>query len=219
MDGLVLSVAIGFRSYGGDGITDWLAAIGGIATAVSAFAILITFLYSVKSGNILKARTTLDQSRKLMELIYDSSLDDVRKGACTLKKIYNHYEIKNELPDEHYEYFSKLESLAYNLLLELEATNELIGRGVIDKNLLKSYVGGAIAHQYESFFKFLVKIGIKRTKGIYENDPENNKAYENTWSGIIALMEELNSPTQTRSGKMHWGSNLLTLVFRRRGIL
>ena len=186
MDGLVLSVAIGFRSYGGDGVTEWIAVvIAGASFVVMFFFTLLIYLnfrQDTRARNSVIAQTTLAHAKKLTDLLYDPSLEDVRLGGTTLKEIYCHYEKGNELPEEHSKYFSDLEDLAYNLLLELEATNELIEQKVIDKKLLKSYVGLVILNQYAQFFEPLVKIGIKRAL---------LRSYPDPWSGIIALIDKL----------------------------
>ena len=200
MDGLVLSVAIGFRSYAGDGITDWLAAIGGIATAVSAFAILITFLYSVKSGNILKARTTLDQARKLEELIEAPSNQEVRDSVDTIREICNYYKDNGEIPNEHFKYFSFVYDKSLSLLSELAATNDLIKQKAISRDLIKSHAGRRALREYDLYLKPLLHIRIMWEKEIPDSDPAKIY-YKNVWVGILELMASMRKESRREKFK------------------
>ena len=204
MDGLVLSVAIGFRNYGGDGLTEWIAV--GIAIASFIMMSFFTFLIyrnfrrdtiAIRSST---TKATLDQARKLEQLLDDPALKDVREAAEKIELIRKTFvDDEKPLAEDDYKFFAKIEKVGFNFLRELETTAHLIECDAISGDLL-SDLGSIILFEYEKFFEPIVEIKVTIGNRLPIEDPYK-KYYKGAWSGATKLMQNLKEPTSTNIKK------------------
>ena len=210
MDGLVLSVAIGFRSYGGGGLgtAEVIAIISLGVMFIFTLMISLNFVRDTNAKNRIVAKQTTDQASKLESLLDDASLEEVRdfNNAKTIKKIEEHF--KNTIPpeQEYLDYFIRLYHKALNFLSELEATYYLMEKNAISDSLLKSCVGGRLLREYELFFEPLLQARKAHLKASPKT-ASTQMYYTGTWHGIPKLIDILKELIQKGEEKPKgmWG--------------
>ena len=207
MDGLVLSVAIGFRSYAGDGVTEWIAiGIAAGALVVMIVSLVIMFIYTrlvhrnfnrdTLNLKYVVAKQTTDQVRNL-EYLLDRALyrgEGIGERANEIQQIKEYFEsISNDEKDddkqirEHFNRWKELYHGVLDVLLELSITHHLIREGAISMRLLNSCSGGRILREYDELLEPLLRVW----KLIEELRPEKKIYYRYTWDGITELVDDL----------------------------
>ena len=197
MDGLVLSVAIGFRSYGGDGIgaAEWIAIAALLVMLPFSSLVAVNFCQDVKTRRRKVTKHTIDHIAKLESFLNGPIFEEMRKETIKIQETKMYFEsMSNEETDdeerirEHFNRWKRLYDKSLGFLGDLESTQHLIKEGEISMRVLNSHAGGRILLEYDAFFEPLLRsreimVGKLAGKEIY---------YGGTWEGIKKLIKDLN---------------------------
>ena len=192
MDGLVLSVALGFRDYamGMDAIA-WITGFGGLATL---YFTIFSLVRDAKTRKSIVAKQTTDHVANLESFLNGTQFEEMRRETEKIKETKMYFDsMSNEETDDeeqirkHFNRWKGLYDKSLNFLGDLESTHHLIKWETISMNILNSCAGGRILLEYDEFFEPLLQSRAVIVKKL----PQEEIYYGNTWSGIKRLTEEL----------------------------
>ena len=193
MDGSVLSVAIGFRSYAGDGLgaAEWIAIVSLTVMFLFTFLIYLNFRRDTEARNSAVTKDTFEPIRRLDSLLGDPLLRTVRSAEKEIKRIHHSF-VVNQTPlgEDDYDFFVKIHTFAFAFLKELETTDYLMKCKVVSEDFLIFASKDRILPEYNSFFRPLVEIMVTIGERLPADDPKK-KRFTESWSGAQELIKAM----------------------------